>query len=270
MNFLNLQKENKIQLPKIFIAVPIRNRAWIIDDYLTAIYNLDYPKNLIHIYFLINDSEDDTYKKILYFKIDHEDEYLEINCENRIYGKPEGHRKGKLLQLLYPHFAMLKNYVKDKFLDSDCNYWFQLDSDTICEYDTLKKLVNHQVGYVCGVCSCDQKAASSSKKIINVMKKIAGKYERVAWEELEEVKKLKKLFECDWIGGIVLMNRFIAKNCNYHTIKIDYDDNLGFCQDVQEFGFKVWVDPEIFLNHYMLEKRYKAKKKEKKIKKKGF
>lgn len=52
----------KMSLPRILIVTPFRNESCSISHYLKSVKNVDYPKKLIDLYWLENDSSDDTLK----------------------------------------------------------------------------------------------------------------------------------------------------------------------------------------------------------------
>ncbi len=52
--------------PKIAIGAPIRNRRWILPEYLEALLKIRYPPGLQYM-FLENGSNDDTFLYFSYF-----------------------------------------------------------------------------------------------------------------------------------------------------------------------------------------------------------
>lgn len=237
-------------MPKIFFGVPIRNRSWILPEYLKGFLSLNYPKSLITAFFLVNDSEDDTLIQLVDFKTKYKDRYNGIYITNQVWGMPEGDRNSITIRL-YSHYAKLKNYVKEKFKESGCNYWLQIDSDSPCKPDTLEKLLRHRKEYVCGICNVSRQ----EKQLSNVMTLQGAEIIRATFEELKAVPA-GQLFEAEWVGGIALIKWSVAISCEYKVIDPRRDDTFGFCQDIKMLGKKVFVDPEVELKHYMSKKEY--------------
>ncbi len=239
-------------MEQVFFAVPVRNRSWCLDKYLEGLKNLEYPRSLLWIHFLVNDSQDETFEKLVDFGINFGNEFASYIVENKNYGKPEGLRRGAITTSLYPHYADMKNYLLEKFLETPCEYWLQVDSDSPCRPDTLRRLLRHREGYVAGICNVDaSQSFKGSRSLSNVMRLDSeGKFRRVPFSELEKVPD-GGLFEADWVGGISLIRRDIAVACRYHVFKQGKDDNMGFCHNIQQMGKNVWVDPSVYLDHYM-------------------
>jgi len=237
-----------MNLPKIFIGVPTRNHAWALPKYLDAVLDLDYPKDKINIYFLVNDSPDGTFEILETFREKYSSDYCNVENEEINYGNLPDKREAGYRYILYPKFAVMKNHVKAKFLESGCDFWLQVDTDTIIKKDTLNLFLRHDKGYVCGTCSVD---ISGGYGALNVLKRDAnGEYKRVSYEALKSAKGLLKV---SWVGGIAFIRKDIAAKCNYHVVDKKRDDTLGFCQDIEACkGKSVWVDPEVFLEHMMV------------------
>ena len=45
---------------KVLIACPVKDRDWILPNYLQSVLELDYPKELIDIYWIVNNSSDNS------------------------------------------------------------------------------------------------------------------------------------------------------------------------------------------------------------------
>ena len=231
--------------PKIFIGVPTRNHAWILRKHLEGLFLLDYPKDRIFVYFLVNDCEDNTEEIIKEFQAKHKDKYLAIQYEVKNYGKEKDSRTYIRINL-YSHFADLKNHVKMVFLQSDCEYWLHIDSDTIMKPDTAEKFLRHEKGYVCGYCDV---SIRQDRILTNIMR---SKKERFYFEDF---KKKTGLIETFWAGGIACIRKDVAQKCNYHQADPRKDDNLGFCEDVRSMGLTCWADPTLELIHYMTKEQ---------------
>jgi cellulose synthase/poly-beta-1,6-N-acetylglucosamine synthase-like glycosyltransferase len=102
-------------LPSVTIGCPISNRQYLIDRYLSGIYNLDYPKQKIKLYFLVNNSKDLTENTLIRFRNKHKNEYNDIIVERyKIEGKKDK-RELKVRKEMYKKLAEIRNYVFKKF-----------------------------------------------------------------------------------------------------------------------------------------------------------
>ena len=237
-------------MDKVFFGVPIRNRAWILPKYLDAFLHMDYPKELISVFFLVNDSQDATFKICELFKKRYNTLYRSIELLEFTY-EAAIDRRSTGTEALYPHFARLKNVVRGAFINSRCDYWLQVDSDSPVEKNTLKQLLRHKVHYVAGTCNVDRNL--QGKTLSNVMRLQKGsisKYDRVTYAEMGKLKD-GELLKVDWVGGIVLMSRTLAERCCYNVIEKEHNDTLGLCRIAQRLGYSIYVDPSVYLKHYM-------------------
>jgi hyaluronan synthase len=68
MHYLKPEEEKKVEIkewPKIAIIVPAYNEEKNVEDTLTSLSSLNYPKDKLKIVFVDDGSKDNTYKKAL-------------------------------------------------------------------------------------------------------------------------------------------------------------------------------------------------------------
>jgi hypothetical protein len=243
MNIENVQIK-----PTIFFGIAIRDRAWCLPKYLDGLMSLEYPRELITVYFFVNDSVDETKEILERFKENHSYLFKDVIIEEKNYNKPADTRFNTTD--LRNHHTILKNYVRNKFIESGCDYWLQIDSDSPPKPDTLSLMLRHNKPVIFGTCNVDRKHPYKSlSNILKAINKEKTRFRRVKFEELNP--HTGKLFEADWAGGIVLISREVAEKCKYWNVISLADDNRGFCRDIQKLGYKVLVEPKIYLEHYM-------------------
>jgi len=122
---------------KIAIGCPVRNRAWVLPDYLEALRKIEYNNGLSHGFlFLENDSTDDTLLLLAVFA----QLYGAELCTKRRTTSP-GHRRGEYNANGYAHLAAIRNLFINMFLQTDADYLFSVDSDVIVSHDILQKLL---------------------------------------------------------------------------------------------------------------------------------
>ncbi len=65
-------------MPLVTVAMPLKDRAWCLDQVLDSLSQQDYPKKSVQIIFVDDYSTDGTYGKILEWTAEHRREYSEI------------------------------------------------------------------------------------------------------------------------------------------------------------------------------------------------
>lgn len=141
-------------IPNIILAAPVRNRDWILEEYLKHIKNLDYPKGKIGLHFLLNDSSDESVDILEDFRWHEGCYYKYIHISNIELGYPadcceDGDRyiskkDGKFRRDLYsfPALSFLRNMLLDlASLDKKADYLFSIDTDILVEPDVLSRLL---------------------------------------------------------------------------------------------------------------------------------
>ena len=83
-----------MQHKRILIACPVHNREWILPYYLKYLHALDYDKNLIDIYWIVNNTTDKSKKLLERFKEEHGGAYrsitIEVHNNKKMPKKPPG------------------------------------------------------------------------------------------------------------------------------------------------------------------------------------
>lgn len=140
--------------PTVAIGCPVRNRAWILPEYLAALDAIDHnPKRFL---FVPNDCTDDT-ERVLWDWANGGDRsftwrFVEYGgamaTHNEIYianhdtpGAP-GHRRNEYNSDGYTHLAAVRNHFIEMFLsETDATYLLSVDSDVIVPPDVLQRLL---------------------------------------------------------------------------------------------------------------------------------
>jgi GT2 family glycosyltransferase len=121
---------------KVAIGSPIKNRGWILPEYLKALNNIEYPNK--EYIFLENDSIDIS-PDILY-RYNFNDDYIikSIKTELNI-----GEERSKYGANNYSHLADIRNKFLELFLETDAEYLFSIDSDVIVPSNILTELLKY-------------------------------------------------------------------------------------------------------------------------------
>jgi hypothetical protein len=130
-------------IPKVLLAVHSKDSSGLLDLYIKCVENLDYPKNRIHLYIRTNNNKDNTSEILLnwankcrgiYADVEIDTSNVEQNIEK--YDRHEWNAErfsvlGKIRQ------ASLK-----RTLETDCDFYFVIDSDNYILPHTLRNLVD--------------------------------------------------------------------------------------------------------------------------------
>lgn len=261
----------KMNDKKILLLCPVRDRAWVLPYYLKHVYNLDYPKHLISILWLINQSKDDSEKILKEFKNKYEHEYNKIEIEHyksnkiipeynrerndKVYVYSDGRKevvKDKSTDAVYTHLAEIRNYLLSKIGDHD--YIFSCDSDILVRSDCLSKLVSHGKDVISAIIFNGYKAAGKENawRYPNVLRVLSdGKIEHVANSYIRKSPEAteSKLLRINITGAVYLISNEVAKKVKYaYHVK---GEDTPFCLDAESKGFEIWCDTGIFNRHIM-------------------
>lgn len=250
--------------PTVTIGSLVRNRAWILPDFLKHIEDIDYPKNLIDILFIVNDSTDDSLQILNNFKNKNKNMYNKITIE--IYNKnaPEDKREHKLRStFIYSHLANLRNYLLSKCKTEKL---LSVDSDILVQSNILNKLLESNKEVVSSLIYNGYELASENPWVYpNIMSTNMQIGEKKSYKHINNyyVKnsnelKTSKIIEVDLTGAVILIDKKIYKKAKYGNHI--YGEDAIFCENAKKLGYKVYCDLSVFSQHIMSEQQLKSYK----------
>jgi len=232
-------------LPTITIGCPIANRSYLIDRFLDAIYNLNYPKDKIKLFFLVNNCNDGTDSTIKKYRIRHEKEYLAINIDTyKMKFKPDKRLAGYRNDI-YTRLAELRNYMKFKI---DTDYYLSLDSDIIIQSHTLIELLNAQKDIIASVINNDSilRPYESYPNIrTNLLKD--GQQGITHYMDFPQ----DSIVEVGYTGAIYLLSKAVCENKN---IKYEFHvqgEDIPFSINARNEGYKLYAHTGLWQYHIM-------------------
>lgn len=264
---------NNINTKKVFFGTPVRDKEKSIPFFLEGFYRLEYPKNLIDVYFLVNDSKDKSYAFLKEYERRWGNIYNSFKIEVLNFNFPQDFRDRASNPHTYAHLASLRNIVRDRFLKSDCQYWFHVDADHLIPSNSLNQMLFQEKGIISGW------TEHCWKNRTNVLVK-KGEEQKVDAYRLLTADFIsgrgEELIPVDWVGGFSLIRRDIADLCKYFSPFLKEqkskdmvrppasfeqegfvyrfcEESLGFCMMVQGIGETVWVDPKLKYIHHGME-----------------
>jgi glycosyltransferase involved in cell wall biosynthesis len=135
----------KKMMHKVTLVIPVKNCARYLDQLIHQIRRLDYPKELLSIAFLENDSDDTSWPTIqrLVAELEHEG-YREVEAEQYSVGFKLAHESRHVdsvqverLRCLYK----IRQHLVDRFLKDNDFLWY-IDADCIyIPQDALRELL---------------------------------------------------------------------------------------------------------------------------------
>jgi GT2 family glycosyltransferase len=225
--------------PLVMIGCPIRNREWILSQYLEHLYNLDYSKENIILCFIVNDSKDKSEEILLKWIKEHEAEYRWIYFSKIDLGQVEDQRTHDVRSKIYTTLSQLRNQLLADALASNCEYFYSIDSDILVPPDSLNKLIE---------CKKDIIAAQiwndSTKTFPNIMVNTNGVIRHYLSFPRNEV------FRCDVTGAVYLISRRVLEagvKYGYHH----QGEDIAFCQEAKSKGFEIWANSSVQPKHIM-------------------
>lgn len=232
-------------MKNITIGSLIRNRAWIIPDFLRSILEQDYPKENIAFNFILNDSVDDSRIHLEEFKSQYKADYRYIHIQRLQFDAPVDQRVESVRINIYQNLAIMRNLLLDQaWADKDCYYLFMVDCDHVLPENLLTRLISHNKPYV----SALTKTGTNNPNAFNILPR--G----------EDYSLRKDLIEAEVTGGIGLIRREIIDDfdCRCYPLTplgtTQATEDLLFCQRMRKKGYRLFVDPLAYCEHRMVKK----------------
>ncbi len=226
--------------PTVLVASPVRNRAWVLPDFLGALERLEYPAERLSYHFLVNDCVDESPALLHAWASAHP----QVTVEELNTGVP-GWNRQRWPHYNYDNLALLRNRLLDRFLASDASYLFSVDSDIIVPPSALDALVAADKPVISGVIANLPGLAVEVSPIHNFLFREAKGYRHVSTVPAG-------VFEVDLTGAVYLIRRdVIAAGVRYEGRRTGED--VGFCEQAKSKGFQLWCHGDVRCDHRMLE-----------------
>jgi len=252
---------------KILISCPVCNRGWILPHYLEHIYNIDYDKKLIDIYWVVNNSTDSSLDLLKDFKEKYKLEYNNIIID--IYNGKKNFKDDRVTAIrekfTYDWLSELRNRILKKCYSNDYDYLFSCDSDILVPRDVLKSLLSHNKDYVAGLIyngylftppdeAKDYDPIINAYKYPNILKKVEGGYMHIVNYKVKNPTLNQKgtLIETDFTGAIFLASKDVCSIMKYAWHK--QGEDCPASETAIKAGFKLYCDVSCYSQHMMNQK----------------
>ncbi|MDT3699648.1 MAG: hypothetical protein RO469_09480 [Thermincola sp.] len=250
--------ENVNQDKKILVACPVNSRDWIIPYYLRNLFNLDYDRTLIDIYWIVNNSSDKSLTLLQDFKQQYEREYRSIEID--VYNSKKKFTDERKFEIRkkysYYWLAELRNKLLKKCLDLDADYLFSSDCDILLRSDILKRLISHNKHIISSLLYNGYLVAKSldeACKYPNILRKVGNnRYEHIVNYRVKHPEKnpIGTTIPCDLTGACILISKEVCSKAKYGW-HIQGEDEY-FCRSAKEAGYDIWCDISMYSQHVML------------------
>lgn len=239
------------KLPFVTIAAPVRNREFILNQYLNHIYNIEYPRENIELYFVLNDSNDRSESILKQFKILNQAKYRRITIDKYNRNVPIDTRiTGTRDKHIYHHLSVLKNYIMHNIKTEKLLF---IDSDILVPNSVINNLLNAEKDIISGLIYNGYLVDPESPyKYPNIMRlNERDIYEHISNQHIRNAPNCigQNLIRVDLTGAVWLLDKKV-----YKKIKFGYHpqgEDAYFCAMAQKNGFDLWCDIGTFCTHIM-------------------
>lgn len=142
---------------KVLIAAPIRDRAWVLPEYLDSLKGLDTSGLSVHYFFLVQSSEDASLDVVVNTVIG-EGGVTNPTWPNTTVGYIDevpkaDNRYNRIEDGIYSHLQLMRERIRQLAVDMKVDYLFSVDSDIMVRPDTLQKLLSDEKDFVAAILS---------------------------------------------------------------------------------------------------------------------
>lgn len=223
---------------RVMIGCPVRNRAWILKEYLQSLVDIEYPEDCIEYCFIINDCIDET-PYILEDFAKRQTGVVHLIYENSSVSS--GHLRG---EYSFPRLAYLRNCLLREFITSKCDYLLSVDSDILVQTDLLKKLIKDNCDIIsCLVCNGHEIGNLAIYNILYKNKK--GEYSHMTNFPRDTI------FKVDCTGAAYLIKRHVISEYGIRYSAFYGAEDIGFCESAINNGLEIYCDGRIEAKHVM-------------------
>lgn len=226
---------------KIAVGSIIRNRAWVLPDYLAALRSMRITDERGYL-FIENDSEDETQSILINFA-DNEEAFAKVALVKTGVKSWDHH------QYDYANLASLRNRLLEWFLITGADFLMSVDSDVIVQPDTFEKLyeTHQRTGGIVGAPICNVAGQSLDGHTPgNFMVLENGVYRHPA------TYPMSGEYEVDLTGAVYLIPRWVNEQGARYG---DYPqgEDVPFCASAKSLGCSIHMNMDAQCEHRMVK-----------------
>lgn len=263
--------KQKEKLPRVLIASPVHNRAWVLPEFLACLDTLDTDGLEVGYYFLANDCTDDSVDILKQW--DRENVTVDdISIDLPVYRRNMSH-----ITDMYTRLKIVRDIIRKYALDYGYDYLFCVDSDTLVQPDTLKRLLAHDKPFVAAMCSNTPDGSFRYVNAAGLTPGTDGPYgDPPHWFTWQA--KGKDLEKVGATGACYLVTRNVMEQCAYDyqpisevnkkLMKDQPGEDMAFALSCRSAGYFQYLDETALVHHCytpeLLEQYREAARKNKK------
>jgi len=256
------QNLSDISGKKILIATPVNNREKYLPHFLKHIYSIDYDKKNIQLYFLLNNSNDNSKNILFEFMKKYEREYQSIVVDNFNSGLRFNDQRITSIRnkFTYNHLSLVRNALLDYARKKEVDYLLSVDSDILVPCNILTKLINSKKNIVSSLIYNGYLVEPDKPwKYTNIMRYESGSIEHISNWYTKNALSLSesKVVPVDITGAISLISKKVLDS----GVKYGYHpkgEDIYFSLDAKSKGFQSYCDLSCFSHHIMSEKQLES------------
>ena len=257
--------------PRILVFAPVHNREIFLPHYLKHLLTQTYPKHLMSMYFIVNNSTDNTYKILKQFKEENSSHYENIKIEIFNYpnkskitnNKPDDRSSEHRFKYIYSWLSLLRNKGMEECVKGNYDYIFSCDSDILLCKQAIQRLLDNKKDYCAGLIyngylhrpdsePMSYNMIANAYRFPNIMKKeTETHYVHISNYKVKNPHKMDKgtLIEVDYTGAVFLASQDVCKVMKYAHHKIGED--LPASLSAINAGYTLYCDVSLFNVHCM-------------------
>lgn len=238
---------------RIAITSLIKNREWILPDFLNKIMAIDYDKSKISLIFIDDYSNDNSLAILNRFNNQCKDlfENIIIVEPNDYFSNNESSRILKDRNKLYEHLSGLRNKLIEKCIEIKVDYQLSIDSDILVSQDILNHLLNFKKDYIATIVLNDNHLKDKfdydnlKNRYINASQNINNN--PIHFKNYE----LNNLYEVNMSGACYLISNKLFK---FRFKNHRFGEDSGYCEDIIK-EYKIYLETTLKSIHIM-ERKY--------------
>jgi glycosyltransferase involved in cell wall biosynthesis len=257
--------------PRVLIASPVHNRAWVLPEFLECIKSLDTTDLEVDYYFFCNDCTDNS-ADILRQWNNGNVHVAHISIDLPVYQRNMSH-----ITDMYTRLKIVRDTIRKHAVDNGFDYLFCVDSDTLVQPDTLKKLLAHDKPFVAAMCSNTPDGSFRYVNAAGLTPPTEGPYgDPPRWYMW--VPQGKGLETVGATGACYLVTRNVMEQCAYDyqpfseankkLMKDQPGEDMAFALSCRSAGYFQYLDETALVHHCytpeLLEQYREAARKNKK------
>jgi len=166
--------------------------------------------------------------------------------------------RGKYFTSIYDRLIRNRNVLRQKALDEGYDYFFNVDQDIILPKNAIETLINHNKKIISGLYFNPIKRGGELKMSPTMWVQFQENKEKMVPIK-DDVALGNYFLEITSCGsGCLLIHRTVLEKIKfrYNLKEGDGVDDVFFCKDAKEAGFKIYADTAVKCQHMIMGREW--------------